>query len=81
MSTYRIDTSRGEVFNSLEIQYPRTEAMDDAARALARAFEIDSANDPSYGDAPFISSITYVSSVVTTTTDAVPLAVETLSAS
>lgn len=72
---YLITTQRGELTYVLGIDSPRYDAMDDAARAVAHAFEVDSASNPDYGTSPVSSSIAFTASVTTTTTDTVPLAV------
>jgi hypothetical protein len=70
---YQITTTRGELSLTVTLDYPRSDAMDAAAREIAFAFETDSAADPSYGHNPASTSIGYTRTTTTTTTDAVPL--------
>lgn len=72
---YQITTQRGELNYQLTIDHRRSDAMDAAARGVVDAFETDSANDPSYGNQPAYSSISYVSEVITVTADTVPVTV------
>jgi hypothetical protein len=67
---YQVYGNRTELSFSHTIDYPRTDAMDEACRGLLAAFEADSAMNPDYGHSAFEGSITY--STTTTTTDTVP---------
>lgn len=70
---YQVATTRGELYLSTTLDYPRTPAMDAAAREIAHAFETDSSTDGDYGHSAVSTSITYTMTTTTTETDPVPL--------